>query len=396
MARIKVFHLIKGLNRGGAETLLAEGLRFADRERFELSYGYFHPDLDALVPTLRARGAEVTCFEAGSHAMMPLRGLRIARHLWRNRIDLVHCHLPTAGAVGRVAAALASVPLVYTEHNKVEWYRKATFRANAWTYSWQRHVIAVSGSVRDSIEAYIRPSVPVTVVRNGIDATHFTRSPQDGCAVRQRYGIPTDAPVVGNVAALISQKRLHDWLTAAELIRERQPRTHFFLVGEGPQRAELLQRIAASELRDVVHLPGSQADVRPYLSAIDFYMMSSAYEGLPVALLEAMAMGCVPVCTAVGGIPEVIRDGRNGFLTEWGKPDRLAARVVGVLGDPEQLRATAAEARQTVEAEFGIERMTREVEAVYLLVLDRPRARLTTRASHSRGDAGREAAVNPR
>src|SRR5690349_1375492 len=141
MRRIKVLHLIKSLNRGGAETLLAEGHRCADHARFEFSYGYFNPALNALVPTLRAEGAEVTCFGASNHITMLMRARRVARHLREHEIDLVHCHLPTAGVVGRVAARMAGVPLVYTEHNKVEWYRWVTFWMNARTYSWQHRVI---------------------------------------------------------------------------------------------------------------------------------------------------------------------------------------------------------------------------------------------------------------
>ena len=146
-------------------------------------------------------------------------------------------------------------------------------------------------------------------------------------------------------------------------------RTRFLVVGEGPQERELSQRIASHSLQGVVHLCGVQADVRPYLAAMDVYMMSSAYEGLPVALLEAMAMECAPVCTAVGGIPEVIRDGCNGFLTRPAQPRELADRVVALQADPATRRAFAAAAHRTVVAEFGVERMIRAVEATYLDVL---------------------------
>jgi L-malate glycosyltransferase len=380
MPKIKVFHLIKSLNRGGAETLLAEGLRFADAERFELSYGYFHPELDGLVPTLRAAGASVTCFGATNRGSMLLSAHRVARHLREHGIDLMHCHMPLSGAIGRVGGRLAGVPVVYTEHNKVEWYRRASFWLNAWTYGWQEHVIAVSDSVRDSIEAYIRPRVPVTVIRNGIDAAHFTRDPDGDHTVRHRFGIPADAPVVGNVAAFIPQKRVHDWIAAARLVHERHPETRFLWVGEGPQRQELLDAAAGAGLQDVVHLSGVQADVRPFLAVMDVYMMSSAFEGLPVALLEAMAMGCAPVCTAVGGIPEVIRPGNNGIITDPGAPDQLARGVGELLDDAERRMAVSAAARRTVECEFSVERMTHEVEDIYLRTLRRPPREETTRS----------------
>lgn len=319
MSKIRIFHLIKSLNRGGAETLLAEGLRFADRERFELSYGFFNPALNALAPTLAAAGATVTCFGGDNHVAMLRRTNRIAQHLRDQRIDLVHCHLPIAGVVGRLAARLARVPVVYTEHNKPEWYREPTFWLNAWTYDFQQQVIAVSASVAESIHTYIRAQVPVAVVRNGIDASCFCRDVRDRDVVRRLFDVPPRAVVVGNVAALIPQKRLHDWIDAARLIHAHQPGTRFLLIGEGPQYAALQRRVIAYGLQNVIQLCGGQADVRPYLAAMDIYMMSSAYEGLPVALLEAMAMECAPVCTTVGGIPEVIRAGRNGLLTEIGR-----------------------------------------------------------------------------
>jgi glycosyltransferase involved in cell wall biosynthesis len=369
--KIRIFHLIKSLNRGGAETLLAEGLRFADREQFELSYGFFNPGLCALAPTLVAGGARVTCFGGDNHVTMLARTGRVARHLREQRIDLLHCHLPMAGVVGRMAARMAGVPMVYTEHNKPEWYRKPTFWLNAWTYALQQQVIAVSDSVEDSIRTYIRPDVPLLVVRNGIDASAFCRAAGDGDALRQRLNIPQNAPVIGNVAALIPQKRLHDWIDAARQVHARKADTRFLIVGEGPQYGALSQRIAAYGLQDVVHLCGGQSDVRPHLAAMDIYMMSSAYEGLPVALLEAMAMQCVPVCTAVGGIPEVIRDRANGYLTEPSRPDQLAERVLALLENPVLLRTIATAARLTIESDFRLDRMVRTVESVYLRVLDR-------------------------
>jgi glycosyltransferase involved in cell wall biosynthesis len=369
LRKLRIFHLIKSLNRGGAETLLAEGLRFADRDRFELLYGYYNPQADALAPTLRAGGASVTCFGGASHLTMLGRTARLSRFLRDEQVDLVHCHLPTAGIVGRFAARIAGVPVVYTEHNKPEWYRKPTFLLNAWTYELQKQVIAVSASVEESIRRYIRPRVPVTVIRNGIDASLFRRPDAADATVRARFDIPPHAVVVGNVAAFIPQKRLDDWIRAAQIIHGHHIGVRFLLVGEGPQEAQLARQIAELGLDGVVHLCGVQSDVRPYLAAMDIYMMSSAFEGLPVALLEAMAMQCAPVCTAVGGIPEVLRDGSNGLLTQPGRPEDLAQAVIGLLGDPQHIRSFGNAARDTVLREFSIERMTREVESLYMKVL---------------------------
>jgi glycosyltransferase involved in cell wall biosynthesis len=345
--------------------LLPEGLRFADRGRFEYRYGYFLPWKDAMVPALRAQDVEVSCFGGRNNLQILMSARRIAGMLRREAVDVLHCHLPVAGAVGRIAGRMAGVPVVYSEHNKQERYHRMTRLLNRSTWNWQARVVAVSGDVANSIDKHIRSAVPVEVVLNGVDVTRYSRDNSDPGSVRERYGIPPDAPVVGTVAVFRVQKRLEDWLEAARLLRARHPYVHFLLVGDGPVRSDVEARIASSGMEDVVHLPGLQEEVRPFLAAMDVYMMSSLFEGLPVALLEAMSMECAPVCTAVGGIPEVIRSGENGYLAEPERPEQLAGLVADLLDDPVRVRELGAAARATVEERFSMKRMARELEAIY-------------------------------
>jgi L-malate glycosyltransferase len=368
---LRVFHLIKSLGRGGAEMLLPEGLRFADRARFTYSYGYFLPWKDAVVPALEEQGAEVHCFGGRNNLQILLAARRVADHLRRCRVDLLHCHLPIAGAVGRIAGRLAGVPVVYTEHLTQDNYHPLTKWVNRATWPWQACVVAVSGEVAASIRKHIRSRVPLRTVLNGVAVDRFQRSAADGGEVRRRYGIPDDAPVVGSVAVFREQKRLGDWIEAAALVRQQHPSLRCLLVGDGPLRGEVEAAIAAHGLQDVVHLAGLQEDVRPFLAAMDVYMMSSSYEGLPIALLEAMSMECVPVSTRAGGIPELVRDGENGFLTEPHRPDQLARAVGSVISDSARRAALAAAARRTVEEGFSMRRMTEELESIYLEVLGR-------------------------
>ena len=371
MCKIKVFHLIKSLERGGAEVLLSEGLRFADRDTFEYEYGYFRADLSVILPALLAQEVEVTCFGGGNNLGILAKAFHVARHLRRREIDVLHCHLPIAGVVGRIAARLAGIPVVYTEHNKLEQYHAVTRWLNKMTYHWQHHVVAVSASVRDSIRTNTHSDVPVEVILNGVDPYCFQGAAAQGPRVRKQFGIPANARVVGTVAAFRPEKKLDDWLDAARLLHERHPFTHFLLVGDGSLRASLLRRIEAYQLGAVVHLAGAQTDVRSYLAAMDIYMSSSLFEGLPIAMLEAMAMERVPVCTAVGGIPEVIRPGHNGFLTEPESPEQLACAVGKLLTDPSLLGPLGTAARRTVEEGFSIQRMVRGLEAIYLGLTER-------------------------
>ncbi|MCW8138158.1 MAG: glycosyltransferase [Planctomycetota bacterium] len=365
MRRIRVFHLIKSLGRGGAEQLLVETLRRADRSRFELGYGYFLPWKDALVSDLERLGAEVRCFDARGPGGMLASVPRVASHLRRWRADVVHCHLPLAGVVGRLAAAAARVPVVYTEHNLQERYHPLTRWSNRLTWRLQRRGIAVSGEVARSARAHMSAKVPVQVVLNGIPVERFQPDSEGRAAVRRELGFPADAPVVGTVAVFRTQKRLDLWLRAARQVYTGRPSTRFLLVGDGPERETTEALAHELGLRDVVRFAGLQTDVLPYLSAMDLFLMSSDFEGLPLALLEAMASGLPVVATRVGGVPEVISDGVHGLLASPGDEQALASAVEQLLADPERRTCLTSAARALVEERFGTSRMVGELESIY-------------------------------
>jgi glycosyltransferase involved in cell wall biosynthesis len=374
VSRRRVFHLIKGLGRGGAEVLLEQALRFGDARRFEYAFGYFLPWKDAMVDPLRRLGAEVVCFEArGDLAILRSVG-RVAEHLRRWRADLLHCHLPLSGVVGRWAGRRAGVPVVYTEHNVQERYRLLTRRLNMSTWRLQERVIAVSGEVAASIALRMDSSTPVVVVPNGVDVERFDPDSVDAGAVRRELGIPAEAPVVGTVAVFRAQKRLHDWLAVAQAVLARHPDARFLLVGDGPLRGELRDAAAARGLDHAVVFPGLRDDVRGYLAAIDVYLMTSIYEGLPVALLEAMAMRRPVVATPVGGIPEVVRDGESGRLVGVGDVAAAAAATLDLLGDRQRAAGLGAAARRTITERFSASAMVRRVESIYDEILQRPNA----------------------
>jgi glycosyltransferase involved in cell wall biosynthesis len=373
---MRVFQLIKSLGRGGAESLLLANLRAANREEFSHQFGYFLPWKNALVPFLEAEGSSVECFGAKNNASILLSARTVAEHLRRCRADVLHCHLPIAGVVGRLAGRDAGIPVVYTEHNRMERYHPLTRKLNVSTWRLQQRVVAVSADVAESVRNHVNGHVPVEVVQNGVDVESFAREHVETTGLREQLGIPPGCPVVGTVAVFRTQKRLTDWLEAAKLIRESaHPDARFLLVGDGPLRAELESHAVSLGLSDAVHWAGLQNDVRPYLALMDVYLMSSAVEGLPVALLEAMSMRCAVVATAVGGIPEVIREQHNGLLVASGRPDLLARATSDLLSSPARLREIGEQARSTVVRDFSIGRMTRQLESIYLDVVSAYRAR---------------------
>jgi len=365
----KIFHLIKGLGKGGAETLLVDGLAVADRRRFHYRYGYFLPWKDALVPRLTELGADVVPFRRRHLAGMLLSVPAVVSELRRSRVDLLHSHLPLSGVIGRLAGRLAGVPVVYTEHNVLERYHPATRALHLATWSLQSRVTAVSAEVLRSIRRLAPDEVPAELVLNGIPSERFRADPERGRQQRRELGIPPGAPVVGAVTVFRPQKRLDLWLDAAVRIRHRFPEARFLLVGHGPLAERIDVQARESGLGEALVRPGLQDDVRSWIDAMDVFLMSSDFEGLPLALLEAMAMERPVVATTVGGIPEVVDSGRHGVLVPPGRPDRLAEEVVGLLADPGRARRLAVSACRRVEADFSIGVMVRRFESIYTEVL---------------------------
>jgi glycosyltransferase involved in cell wall biosynthesis len=369
---LRVFHLIKGLGRGGAEMLLTDGPRASDPTKFSYGFGYFLPHKSALVADLEAHVGSVTCFAARTPLAMSGRILDVARHLKHWNADVVHCHLPLAAVVGRLAGRMAGVPVVYTEHNLLERYHPATRLAARATWRLQRHVIAVSSEVGASIERHLGKRVPISVISNGVSLERFAPDELGRAKARAQLDLPPAGAVVGAVAVFRKQKRLDLWLEVASAVLAQRPDAKFLLVGDGPLRSEVVAQARSLGLEKALVLPGLQADVRPYLAAMDAYLMTSDFEGLPIALLEAMASGVTPVVTDAGGIGEVVEHGRSGFVSARGDKQAIIAALSQVLAaTPEQRRSWGTAARQRVATAFSTARMMSQIEQVYLDVTAR-------------------------
>lgn len=362
---MRVLHLIKSLGRGGAEMLLPMGYEVADHARFEYEYAYFLPWKDSVVHDLEFLGANVSCLRRRSSPSILAGVPQLTRFVKSRQIDMIHAHLPLAGVVARLAGLAAGAPVVYSEHNLQERYNSATRLLSRWTWSQQDAVVAVSADVANSIRRNLGVDVPIYTVVNGVDVRRFDPVGSDGADVRLALGISGSSPVVGTVAVFRVQKRLDHWLAAAKLIRDARPESRFLLVGDGPERETVLREAATMGLSDVLLWVGLNKDVRPYLAAMDVFLMSSEFEGLPIALLEAMAMGVPPVATAVGGVPEVVQNGVSGLLVPFGSISELASAAVRLIDDVWARKDYGGRARDRVSEEFSISKMQRNLEEIY-------------------------------
>ncbi|SDL11163.1 Glycosyltransferase involved in cell wall bisynthesis [Salinimicrobium catena] len=363
MPKIKVLHIIKSLGRGGAEMLLPETLQLHDREKYEFHYIYFLPWKDQMVSRIQEEGGKVTCFRAKDNIRLILQYKKVINYCREHGIELIHCHLPWAGFVGRLVHQKTGIPVLYTEHNMQERYHIATKTINKFTFNSQNLAIGVSDDVTNSIRKNIHPRIPVETVLNGVNTTSFVR--KGNSEIRKEFSIPEDAIVIGNVAVFRFQKRLVEWLRVFEEIQKRNPKVYGIIVGAGPLEDEIKTELKRLKLEKKVFLPGLQTEVRPYFEAMDIFMMSSQFEGLPIALLEAMSMECAVVATDAGGIKEVIRNEKDGLTCPVENWQNLVDRCELLINDQHQLERYKSAARKRVVESFSLKKMVEELEEYY-------------------------------
>lgn len=363
--RTRVLWCIKGLGPGGAERLLALHARLRDRERLDVEVAYLLPWKDALAGEIEAAGLPVRCLGARSTGD-PRWVLRLARLVRSGGFDVVHSHSPVT-SVG-VRLAVRTLPprhrprLVTTEHNVWPSHAPLTRWADGLTpLRGERH-LAVSDAVRESMPARLRAATEV--VRYGIDVAAVRRAGAARARMRRALGLAEDQVAVVTVANLRANKAYPDLLAAAARVAAAAPEVRFLAVGQGPLEHELRARHAALGLGDRFRFLGYRPDAVEVMAAGDVFCLASRFEGLPVALMEALALGLPVVATDVGGVAELSRPGREAVLVPPGRPEALAAALLALARDPARRHELGRSARERAEV-LDVRAALRRTEAVY-------------------------------
>ncbi len=370
MAPARVLWLAKGLGRGGAEHLLVRMARHVDRRRFEVDVAHLMAGNDALALELEALGVRVHCLHGGASADLRWVG-ELATLLRRRTYDLLNTHAAFPAIGARFVAG--RLPIVHTEHNLWRTRPWATYVGHMLTLWRNRMVIAVSHEVAASMRVpwTLRwlPETPVEVIHNGVEVVRAPRGAEARVEARRRLGLGDDALVVGHVGSFFPKKDHSTLLAAfARVVARHHADVRLVLVGSGPLEGPARSHVAGLDLAERVIFAGSRSDVVELLPALDVFVLSSTVEGLPVALLEAMAAGLPAVVTRVGGIPEAVEDGESGLLVPPHDPAALADAVLSLLADG-LLRVRMGERARERATEFDIRDVTRRVEQVYDRVL---------------------------
>jgi len=207
------------------------------------------------------------------------------------------------------------------------------------------------------------------LIRSGIDPSEFAPRPPGRNRVRKELGVHADDILVGSVACLKPQKSPLDFVAAAEEAGRDNPRLRFVLAGDGELRTLVEAAARDSVLGERFRLLGWRRDIPDLLSALDVFVLTSRFEGLPRAVLQAMVAGVPVVATAVGGTPEVVENGTTGLLVAPDAPSEVARAVSLLGGDPALRHRLAAAARSRVDEQFDIRRMVRTLDDLYAELL---------------------------
>jgi glycosyltransferase involved in cell wall biosynthesis len=369
---LSVLWVIKGLGAGGAERLLVQSARYRDASRIAPAVAYLMPEKSTLAASLESLGCRpVRCLDARS-SWDPLWIARLRGMIREGDYDVVHIHSPLVAVGARLA--VRSLPprsrprIVVTEHNLWSSHAPLTRLADRLTAGRAETHLAVSAAVRDSLPPSIRRRT--RVLRYGVDAAELRREAGPRAEQRRLLGIADDEILIGTVANLRATKGYPDLLQAAREVVDRVPKVRFVAVGRGPMEDELRARHHELGLGAHFTFLGYRPDAVRLMSAFDVFCLASHYEGLPIALMEALALGLPVVATDVGGVGELVTDGKDALLVPAREPAQLAEALVTLALFParrSELSAAAVARSETLDAP----RAVRDIEAVYAEVAGR-------------------------
>lgn len=357
-----ILYVIDSLKIGGAETLLLDLATGCMRRGYRAEIAYFTPG--PLVDRFAALG--IPTWRVSSHGLAtPAPVYRLLHRMRRSSPTIVHTHLRKSDLAGQLAARLARIPVrICTVHNVDPWRRNALWSGidRALTAGCQ-YRIAVSPAVHEHLQLHSGYAArTLTTIDNGVDTVKF--DPRASHAARRPgWQLEPEHEVIGIVGRLETQKDHATFVRAAAIVAARNAAARFVIVGDGPLRNEIERACVATGYRDRFVFAGIENDMPAAFAAMDIVAFSSRWEGLPVALLEAMAMARPVVSTNAGGIADVVA--QPDELVAPADAQALAGRLIDLLGDPTAARAQGAHNREIVCRGYSLDRSLQQTLSLY-------------------------------
>jgi glycosyltransferase involved in cell wall biosynthesis len=383
---IRILRVIARLNMGGPAIHVANLAAGLETRGYHttLVAGSLARGEDSMAYVAERLGVSVVNVPEIQREVAPLHDARSIRQLTaiirRERPHILHTHTAKAGALARAAALVAGDArppiVVHTFHGHVlKGYfgrrRTAFFRQVERNLARSSDVlVAVSPEVRDElVEHGVAPAEKFTIIRLGIPLDERLGDDTANLDYRHLYGIPKDAFVVGWVGRITSVKHTDAVLEIVQATRALGVDAVLCMVGDGPDRGRLEQRAQDLGLARSTYFVGYQTDVAGYYRLFDAFLLPSVNEGTPVSAIEALASGTPVVATRVGGVPDVVREGVDGFLVEPGETDTAAERLALLAREPDLRRRLGEAGSAHVRSRYSVDRLVDDVDRLYRALL---------------------------
>jgi glycosyltransferase involved in cell wall biosynthesis len=370
--KISVCHLLPALPAHGAEQLLLDIVRHTDRNRVDLSVCLIS-GLGPLVKEVEALGIPVIFLPKRSRKDVTI-AFRLAAFWKKNRFDIIHTHLFTADLWGRLAGLFLPVPIVSTSHTTSDpnigllgrWLDRMLDRRN-------NAVICVSEAVRRyRIEEAGFDPIKLHLIENGIDLDRFQKTaPKEEMVAR--LGLPPGRRWAVIVGRLVPLKGHCFLIKAISLLTKELPDVGLLVVGDGEEEDALKSLVCELGIANRIFFLGLRRDIPDILRMSEVLVLPSSREGLPIVLLEAMAAGLPVVVTPVGGIPEVVVEGKTGFFVSQ-EPGSIASALRRIFENPGLTRSMGLSARHLIEERFDIRIVASRYENLYRSLLTKSRS----------------------
>lgn len=372
---MRILHILGSASRGGTEIMTARLVtNMSPAFRNELCFlGKRGP----VGEELEHKGFKVYYLPLASPWALPMVALRLYRLLRTNRYDILHLYGLKANLLGRILGRL-------TGHNKILGGLRSEYPSGvkkSWTLWLDRLTFGLSlGYVSNSqaaidfLTAHGYDRGKFWLIHNGIDIKPFyERSEKEKERIKQEYRLPYNKAIITCVANLRPPKS-HEYLIRAlyEVKKERLDFIALF-VGDGPLRENLRKIVLKLELNEKVRFLGSrdQEEIPKILAITDIFVLPSLWEGLPTAIIEAMTAGCPVVATAVGGTPELVINGKTGFLVDSCDSEALAREIAKLLKNPQLCETMGEAGAKRIEEHFTLEKIVQNYETLYRNLMDR-------------------------
>lgn len=355
---IRIALLLEDLEYGGTQGYATRLLKGIDRELFSPVLWVMRGGNDLLGKALEA-GVEVEYLSqssrVGAEALAAL-----AWRLLKEPPQILYTLTVIPNIWGRVFGRVARVPVI------VSGYRSLLPKQHErWLWPLSDRIICNARVLRDVMtRSFSVPQERIAVVPNGVDTDHFQPDPAPGTG-----------PLVLYIGRLVEEKDPLNLLEGFRLASERLPEARLEIVGNGPFRRALEARIKGYSLQSRVRLLPGSADVRQHMKRASLFVLASTQEASPNVIIEAMAMGLPVVATRVGGIPELVEDGRTGILVEPRDPRALSDAVTSVMSDEALRRRMGLQGRQRAVTFHSMEKMVRDTEQVLMSAFEKKIAR---------------------